>query len=44
MLYAIVDFSALGIVEAVDCTDEVTCNAADAFESNTFTILREFFF
>ena len=44
VLHAIVHFGTLGVVEAIDGTDEVTRDAADTFESNTFTILVQFFF
>ena len=48
MLYAVLDavvhFGALGIVEAVDCTDQVAGDAADAFETDAFAILAHFFF
>ena len=48
MLYAVLDavvhFGALGIVEAIDCTDQVAGDAADAFETDAFAILAHFFF
>ena len=44
MLDAIVHFSTLGVVETINCTHEVTRDAADTFEANTFAILIQFFF
>ena len=44
VLYAVANFSTFCIVEAVDCTDEVTRDATDTFETDTFTIKRHFFF
>ena len=44
VLHAIVHFGTLGVVEAIDGTDEVARDAADAFESDSFTILVQFFF
>ena len=43
VLHAIVHFGTLGVVEAIDGTDEVTRDAADTFESDSFTILVQFF-
>lgn len=43
VLDAIVDFSKLSVVEAVNCTNQVTGNAADAFKADAFAIQGLFF-
>ena len=43
VLHAIVHFGTLGVVEAIDGTNEVTRDAADAFESDSFTVFVQFF-
>ena len=44
VLYAVVDFGALRVIEAVDCSHEVARDAADAFEAHAFAIEGFFFF
>ena len=44
VLHAIVHFGTLCVIEAIDGTDEVTRDATDTFESDTFTVFVQFFF
>lgn len=44
VLDTVCHFSALGVVEAIHGTNQVTGNAADAFKAHAFTIQGLFFF
>ena len=44
VLHAVIHFGALGVVEAIHCTNEITGDATNTFETDAFAIEVLFFF
>ena len=44
VLHAVIHFGTLGVIEAIDCTYQVTSDTTNAFKTNTFTKFGLFLF
>ena len=44
VLHSVVYLSSLAVVKSIECSDEVSCDSSDSFESDTFANISVFIY